>query len=755
MISSIRDSNLIAQTESIQTPSSTTAPPGVETIKQIFNETVSEKPDDVLGVEGFDQAIQDYDSPKAQKIMQKTIETNWKQVQEAHNRAKSIEDVVPQLNSLLTDHEEKTLKSLFSRGYEGHNNLLTSAIYTKDYKNFIRVCMDSEDGSWRTQQDPETLKSLIHIAAYYGQKEILYYLLLQGADLELKDQDGLTVKQAAEKNGMKGLVEFIDNCTTLIAFQKEPSDALKAKIDAINPHIKNVLSYMINDVEGYIEEYKEFQKSYFSEDGKLTEEGKAKKDFAKHGIIRHTETSQGHNGLIIESIAEGSLEKLAAYVKMGASLDTLSIPFQKAFRDPHAFTDKYTDFVNESMRTFAQETKESFLGEDPTLWNRDLGVGKTLLDMAVVYSSEEQDNLDIIAYLMHKGLNPFRTNDEGESAFSMALVKGNFKAALLMMGYKNIFEEKLPQIEEKTLDKAFLILKEGAKMRDPLYVNSSKTRAGIFAAAYLLVHHCNYDYSILSWINFFSFFHMNFMSDELTFREKLNIKSERNLYLPKIIKQIYPAAYKASILEITAFPEYPVGSLGMSALGIYASATSAFSSLKTACDYVAERPLSSMYKVSMDLLTTAQSVMRFKSFFSSFYYPVLEKISPAVPEDYQGTNILQRLDSEKLNPNCREHAKLIFTDNWNQTAFEKDPEDYVNGFADVPPESFNAEHKIKLRTAFQTLLEPEKGSFLKDTAYKGGTVFAATVVGFDSWQLLSKASIFYNIGSRFWRAFAG
>jgi ankyrin repeat protein len=730
MVNSIRDNNLINNQIS---PTSPIDSESLETIKQVFNEFVA-----------FDQAVKDYDAPRARDIMQRTMEKDWDFIKEACRRAEAIDKLEP--------HLDEAKKSFCSRGYEGHNNLLLRAIGTADYKAFIRICMDSDDGSWRVQRDPETLRSLLHFAAAAGQGQLLYYLLLQGADVDLVDGDGLTVKQAAQKHGREDVVEFIEACQALIAYEKKPSDALKAKIALINPNLKEIVSGMADQVKEYIETYKELQASYYSEDGKLTDEGKAKKDIAKHGLVRHEESSQGHNGLIIESIIEGNVEKLAAYVKMGAPLDTLSMPLQKAVQDPQAVGAAYQEYVNESMRTFTQEMRETFLGEDPTMWDRNLGVGKSLLDLAVIYSSETQDNLEIIAYLMGKGLDPFRTNDEGDSPFSIALVKGNLKAAMLMMGYKKISEEKLPQIDEETLNKAFLILQAGSKMRDPLYVNSSKTRAGIFAAAYLLsllAQRFDIQSSILSWINLFSFFHGNFMSDELTFREKLNIKSEKNLYLPDIIKQIYPIAYRAAVLEIAAKPQYPVGRISTTALGVYAGVMSTFSSLATAANHVAERPLSALYKVGMDILPAAQSVAIFKYYFDSLiYYPAKQWLSPQDPGDWKWTWFTRRLNSEQLDPNCREHAKIIFTANWDQAAYEKDPIDYLNGLVGSSVDSLSDAQKNKLIDAYHTLIEPENGSFLYDTAVKGGMIFGANVVNFQGWQPLQKASIFYNLGSR-------
>lgn len=753
IINSIQNNGFTKLTESVENqnlPLSTSDPKGIGTITQVFNEVVAEKSKFIEGdfltndEDDFDKTIQSKKFPLAKERMQKTMQADWKLVQEAYKRAELIEQTVP-LKS-LTPEEEKKFQMLSSQGFEGQNNLLRRAIISSDYKAFIRTCLDSEDGSWRHQQDPKTLKSWVHLATESWQPEILYFLLLQGTDLDLVDKNGLTLCQQARNKGRKDITDFIDGCQFFIEYQKNPSDPLKEKIESIDPEVKTTLEDISHRVEEYIKAYKDLQASYFSEDGKLTDEGKIKKDVAKHGYVRHQEGSQGHNGLIIESIVEGNLEQLVTHVKGGASLDTLSTGWQKVIQNPHAFGLSYWNFVQESMRSFQQEMQETFLGEDPTLWDRNLGVGKSLLDMAVMYSSEKQDNLEIIAYFIHKGLDPFRTNDGGDSPFSMALIKGNLKAALLMMGYKNISEENIPKIDEETLGKAFLILKEGAKMRDPLYIKSSKKRDAFFAAALLLSNQGIQEINgILNLIHMFSLFHSVFMGDRLTFREKLNLKPE-SLYFPEVIKQISPIISQASILEIAIRPQYPIGRLASTALSVYANVQSTFESLKIAYSHVRERPIDAFCKVGADALSTARDMVFFKNYFSSLVYkPITNWLDPQDPLQYKAANITERLDCPKLDAGNKNDAKIILSDKWDQAAFEKDPTEYLLGLAkDIDKDSQFRARFSKLNEACHTLQEV---SLLRDTAIKAGMIFTGALMNFEKWEPLARASIFYLVSS--------
>lgn len=753
----IRDHQLInSQAENTISDQSANATAEVKAVAQVFNETLSANDNldvevkDAHGFSAFDQAVQARDIPLARQIMQASMKKEWGAIKEACKRAEAMDKDETLLTSLLPDFDEKELKALCFRGYVGHSNLLKKAIYTADFKFFIRLCMDSDDGSWRDLQDPETLMSVLHMAMATGQEEIIYYLLLKGANAELVDAEGLTAKQAAEKYDRQDIADLIDHFQTMLEFQKQPSDVLSEKIASFSPEMKEKLSGIINSVESYIEVYKTMQSSFLSEDGKLTDEGKAKRNFATHGFVQHQESSQGHNAFIIKSIADGSLENLVAHAKMGAPLDTLSVPWQKAVEDPHAYGLGAMNYVNESMRSFLQENKEVFFGEDPAIWDRNLGVGKSLLDMAVLYSNEAHDNLDIIAYLMSKGLDPLRTNDEGESPFSIALIKGNLKAASLMMNYEKLTENEVPKVDDAKLNKAFLILKEGAVMRDPLYVNSTKTKAGAFAALYFCAAFARNEF-LVSMVNFFSVY-QSVAADELSYREKLSLKPEQGLYLPEIIKKIYPTASKASILEIVLCPEYSVGTLGMCALNVYSSVMSTFSSLKTACNYITKRPLASAYKVGMDVLPTFQSVLRLNYYVTTLVYPALKLLTAEGqceeinPRDYRWYSISQKLDSPKLKAHCKEHAKAIFTDKWDQEAFDKAPDAYLDElYAASPVRAMTEARAIKLTEAINTLKQP---SFMRDTAIKGGIIGAVNLLNPGLWQPIARASIFYNIGTR-------
>lgn len=550
-------------------------------------------------------------------------------------------------------------------------------------------------------------KNIVEIEIQYG--------LLNTSKNEMQAELDSLIK---DKTEMEGELEALQKNTAEVKMAVDSLDKTKSeiepKLEVLKkiPGIEQKSESLNKNVNDYVEAFKAKVET-------LSNEEKLQLHFvAQHGIVDHPEGSQGHNKLVLGSIINQDLEQLVLLTSLGATLDSTSVPAARAIEDPMGYGAIFRG-VQESNTEKVRGLKDA-VWKDPT-GPQAPGQGKSLLDMAVYYAKDgegEQKSLEIIAYLLGLGLDPMRVNDEGESPFSTALLKGNYKAALLMI--------KDLEFVDTLVDRTYLLLKEGSKLRDPLAVSSSKATSAFFAAAYLMtsVYAGN---SVLSYINLIPLVMSVFSglaSGGSSYREKLTAKSVEPIYYPEIVKKAYPYVAKASILEFAAMPQNPIGLMSMTAVGVYSSAVETFRSIKTAANYVADRPLSAAYKVVVDALPLASNAVRFKTMFSNMFFPQASVATKPVkkPEckavnadDYKNMTTVERVSDMNLDPACRKHAKILLSADWDDKQFLAAKQDtYVNrlyrkGVLNVHPDKGGDKVVFdRFSQARDTLLPPDE-----------------------------------------------
>ena len=553
------------------------------------------------------------------------------------------------LKKIVTDYIESYKNYLET----GKNGLLIKAIETYDFRAFLRLFMDGAD---ILTINPKTKETLLHLAVKAGQKEIVYFLLTTPLDPQLKNSEGITALDLAKTANNAELVDLI---TSILNTSEKPlPESIKKQED-----LKKILI--------------DYMQSYINGQGELSEyeieyrnETKQRYDIAKHG-------SEGHNSGVLACVIQNNLENLIEWAQWGADLGTISVPHYLMFEDPMGWKAQikknypYGEDILKEDETVIDKIHNGLEKINETLiLGKKLGKsGKSLLDIAVISTKEGQDNIEIIAYLLSKGLDPFKVNDERETPLSMALLKGNLKAASLMMNYQAFSEGKNLSIDEKSWERALVWLKEGSKQRDPLNVSfSSLAKAGI--AGTLLLSPLIFGQS--TFMNVMQIFPLVFggLIYMPSFREELIQKTIASS-MPKIVQQAESWIGRASILEIAVVPGTPLATLTSTAIHLASTVSSVFSTLKNVVAYGTARPLKAAYKLGVEGIPVVHYGYRFRDLFSAMFFrpsvaPICEKISP---EGYRNNNdIFKLVGDKKLKPECIEHAKIMLNPNW-----DKDP----------------------------------------------------------------------------------
>ncbi|HEV8052548.1 MAG TPA: ankyrin repeat domain-containing protein [Parachlamydiaceae bacterium] len=727
---------------------------------------------DANGLDAFDHAVQENNDELAKKIMSENISTDLAAVRKSSDSMEKVNEENPSLKKLLANVSEedllktiKALKEQVKRGTDSHNTLIVAAIDSSDYKFFIRLLKMGAD--LRTI-DPSTGENLLHLAIKAGQEEIICFLLKQFPHwLELRNSQGVTPLQIAEKNNSKKLVDLIHS----IQNPESCSLEMKAKLDVLN-----------NNLKDYMEAFQAKVKT-------LSDDEKRQLFYvAMHGATGHPEGSQGHNQFVLKSIINQNLEELVCYASLGFNPNSISVPLASALEDPMGWVAKTkarckdgTDVLKELMGYVSSKLNLPEWGnpDDST----PPGKGKSLLDMAVYYAKDgddEQKSLEIIAYLLKLGLDPMRMNDEGESPFSTALLKGNYKAALLMCPQFTI--PPSTNKDNASFDRTYLLLKEGSKLRDPLAVNSSQVKQGFFAAAFLLtnVYAAN---SMLSYINyvpiFLSIFGINL--SEPTYREKLNGNASKADY-PELLKQVSPSITKASILEFAVLPQTPIATLASTVIGVYTSSVEAMLSAKNSIRHAGDRPFSATYKVVVNSLPLVSNSMRLLAFYR-WIFPAALDTNPRCVEvnkdDYKNMTAVKRLEDKKLDAECVDHAKILLG-KWNEDeANEKQYRYNVKALYKKEIMSLHTDKQGRNKDLFEkfsiaktTVLAPKGlpefnsipySGVILDTAAKAAIVWGASTSYFVrnfpggqyAWPALTLGSLGFKLGQGIYRSFTG
>jgi hypothetical protein len=388
------------------------------------------------------------------------------------------------------------------------------------------------------------------------------------------------------------------------------------------------------------------------------------------------------------------------------------------------------------MQKALVETKEAIFGENPAAWDANLGMGKSLLDMAVLYGKEGDEKLGIIAYLLGQGLNPFRTNDEGECPFSIALVKGELKAASLMLNFAALNQGVPQQIDEESLNRTCLLLQDGSKLRDALYVNNPKMTQSAFALVYLLtqVYAGN---NLLNFLNLLPLL-ISGMLPGISFREKITQKAEAPIYCPEIVKYTFPYIRKASVLEFTVMTGRPIAGMFSTAWSVYTDGINAFRATKEAFGQITDRPFSAVYKAGLETLPGLASLMRYKSIFSSIFLKPNFCKEFDVEKFVQSNNPLEMLN-HSLDNRCARDIQVAQTVGMDLGQAKAENREYT---------------RDNLRNTLQKVMDSQPYTMEWETAIKAGIVLSTSNSFVEEkvpairyiWPVLSTGSMVYTMG---------
>lgn len=610
-----------------------------------------------------------------------SIETFISELKNKRFSEKNIKKIA-NIASLINVHQKHQsqlpfLKEVMKRGYIGNNAHLVKAIKDLDVEAFIRFEMDGAD---LYSHDLQTKETLLHLAARAGAIEIVYFLLKAGFNPRIPDSKGRTVLDIAKECGRKDLVELIQN-------GNHPT--IEARIDRYKAQ--------------YGKERANFSRA----------ERRQKCHIAKHG-------TDGHNLQVLIPIVKNDLNELIKAVELEAPLNTLSISREKMFENS----------MRKGISLF--KLKKGIVTE---LSNTVRGQGKSLLDIAVLCRENGDEQLGIIAYLLDKGLDPMQVNDEGETPFSMALIKGDLKAAYLMMSYQSFAKGMTPSIDNGDFQQALALMQRGAEWRDPLHVK--KTDQNVSAMAYFFIRFCSQRAFGAPLLALAPIVDLIFLTGilspffEPTFGEKLVQKKPSNPFPEsslKVLSFVMPVIQNVAVLEMVT----PLGGSGGSAIGlltssafkVYTNTAQAFFNIKNAFKHVSTRPIKFAYKVGAELLMPLRSIFAFSSSTSFLWSSVATpevKCKVIDPEKYKEFTPAQFGEDAGLNPvQCPEHAKVILTNDWQEETFKENSEKYVKNLyrrravAFHPDKNINSSDKDmkNIEKAF-SLLDKAQNTFIE------------------------------------------
>lgn len=578
---------------------------------------------------------------------------------------------IEQFNTIVKDQEilankparvEDSYKEARQRGFSGHNPLLLKAIERGDFKLFIRTCMDGADFQTVGSKTKETL---LHLAVKSGQPEIVYFLLDSGVDPTVADANKKTAQQLAEESKRQDLIDLFDN--------QEETDSkpdLNEKTRAIEERVKGYESAY----EAVWEEYSE-------------QEQVQRALMAKHG-------STGHNKEVLTHIVQGNLEELIADVKLEASLRTTSVPFEKVLEDPVGYMAKSRQILQstvDAVQDIPNDLPEVIQNLLPISGKR--GIGKSLLDLAILAADGDGADLAILAYLLSQGLDPLEPNDEGETPLSLALLKGDLKAACLMMNFGEFYNEKEIKTDAKAFNRAFSLLKEVSQERDPLNISSTMKIDAALAATYLLCQNyfpSNYIGQAIvgsrvgiSMIRSCGslFFSQSVMRAQLIAAGKQRMEWPKVVHLvDPLVQKVRPVINKAVLLEMTFLPEsLAVGYTGSLALGLYSRALQVFQVAK----HVPKNPGRAARNLFVQLLPVFDQTQLLHNLVSRMISsssnapvcPTLD-LDPTKKGKQPGETLAphEKLDLEGFNAKCDEHLEILFSGN-TETKYNVGPDD--------------------------------------------------------------------------------
>lgn len=636
---------------------------------------------------------------------------------------RKMRDVMLKAQEFKNRYNQLSFQShIVKQGYVGHNSLLIHAIQQSDYRAFIRGLMD---GANVLTRDLKTGETLLDLAVKGGQQEIVFFLIK-------------TLRIEGKEKALN-LAKNLNN--------QEMADLISSMLDP--PEFSPSKSLSLKKLKEFEEKQANYIKSYrLQQDQFSTAQKRQRADIAKHGVVDDIPHANGHNGIAVESIVKGDLNRLISLSEMGVDFNTIGVSDEKALKDP-----KIPDSPNQSESMLHSKTKSLLDGVDKVkeyIWGNKQGEGRSLLDVAVMYGKGDENSLKIIAFLLSKGVDPMLENDLGESPFSMALLKGNVKAATLMLNFKALSSKKEngPNLDEQTMERTLSLLMERSKLRDPLHVRSSTVTTAVVAGMCLLAG-LLLSPGVMRYVYFLPLVLSNFMGSEsvrqgFVQKNKRNPKQEPST-LSKLVQPvskftqsaIQPIS-RASILEMTLMPKTPILSMTSTVYNVASGVSTLVSTLNEVSGHAIERPFQTIYKVGMETLPVVQNILRFKDLYRTVFYPEEHRGIKVNVKDNKYNDTQVRVGDPELDERCPVDSKFILAKNeWDQKAFNKNPKEYVRQLRKDKVYDLSQDKKgshelfTKWNTAQDTVLDEAKrplSSVCKLTTKEVGTNILTTTV---------------------------
>ncbi|XP_048064514.1 CARD- and ANK-domain containing inflammasome adapter protein [Megalobrama amblycephala] len=303
--------------------------------------------------------------------------------------------------------------------------------------------------------------TLLHVAAEYGKEAVVYFLLRQGAKLNLKDKDGRTALHRASERGRTAVALALVKAGADIHATDQTSKT-PLHLAAQNEHESTVKALVLEEKKSLKNQTTVLHMAAIEDDAKLAEV------LLRNGALVDTRDGQRKTALY-HAVRHGNEKTAAVLLKAGAQVDSVII--DAAFElNRKSLLSLFLRYVQKSM---SQNEMNSAL-----------------------FKAVQRNSDGVVAALIDHGADVNSFNELGYTPMLLAAEMGNAEAFKVLVSKKARLDERLPnqisglhlaiqsgsmQIAQMLLDKGIDPDISGPKDQTPLHLSALHNQPALTA----------------------------------------------------------------------------------------------------------------------------------------------------------------------------------------------------------------------------------------------------------------------------------